>query len=74
MHIFLLVISEVKLDVLVKMQHVLLIVVSILLKTFIIECILSFISLGKNSLCISLFHSGSLKPVVMHRFFAFNLF
>lgn len=49
MHIFLLVISEVKLEALVKIQHVLLIVVSILLKFF-MEGILSFMSLGNNSL------------------------
>lgn len=50
MHIFLLVISEVKLEALVKIQHVLLIVVSILLKKFFMEGILSFMSLGNNSL------------------------
>lgn len=54
MHIFLLVISEFKLEALVKRQHVLLIGVSILLKTFIVECTLAFLSLGNNSLmCIS---------------------
>lgn len=56
MHIFLLMISEVKLEALVKMKHVVLIVVSILLKTSIIEYILSFMSLGNNCLmCISMY-------------------